>query len=87
MYVLDLVDFAKLLRSGEVEHYYRDNIILEQGQMNRYVRLVMHGNADVYRDGELTYSLEEGNFISDNGLHIGIRLMGAVCGVKWESCR
>ena len=49
--------------------------------MNRYIRLVVDGELTVLRDGQATYSLEEGNFVSEVGLHAGLMLHGKV-----ESC-
>ena len=49
--------------------------------MNRYIRLVVDGELTVLRDGLPTYSLEEGNFVSEAGLHAGLLLPGKV-----ESC-
>jgi len=49
--------------------------------MNRYIRLVVDGELQVLRDGYPTYSLEEGNFVSEAGLHAGLMLHGKV-----ESC-
>jgi CRP-like cAMP-binding protein len=49
--------------------------------MNRYIRLVVDGELSVLRDGQATYSLEEGNFVSETGLHAGLMLPGKV-----ESC-
>ncbi len=52
-----------------------------QGQANPYVRLVIEGEMDCYRDGIKTYSLEKGNFVSEAGLHAGLLLDGTI-----ESC-
>ena len=49
--------------------------------MNRYIRLVVDGELQVLRDGVCTYSLEQGNFVSESGLHAGLMLHGKV-----ESC-
>jgi len=76
--VMDLVDFNKLLRIGKMESFGGGDVVVHQGQMNSTIRLVLSGNLDVERDGMYTYSLEEGNFISESGLHIGLKLTGAV---------
>jgi len=49
--------------------------------MNRNVRMVINGEISVIRDGTLTYILEEGNFVSEAGIHAGLLLEGKV-----ESC-
>ena len=46
--------------------------------MNRYIRLIIDGEIEILRDGVLTYSLDEGNFISESGLHAGLLLPGSV---------
>lgn len=76
--VMDLVDFNKLLRIGRMESFGGGDVLVHQGQMNSAVRLVLSGDLDVERDRQYTYSLEEGNFISESGLHIGLKLTGAV---------
>lgn len=52
-----------------------------KGTMNPYVRLVIRGDLVVTRDGVQTYRLEEGNFLSESGMHTGLLLPG-----KIESC-
>lgn len=52
-----------------------------QGNLNRYIRMVVDGELKAIRDGVKTYSLEEGNFVSECGLHAGLLLYGKV-----ESC-
>lgn len=49
--------------------------------MSRYIRLVVDGELAVMRDGIKTYNIEEGNFVSETGLHAGLMLYGKV-----ESC-
>mmetsp|Transcript_34295 Transcript_34295/g.50422 ORF Transcript_34295/g.50422 Transcript_34295/m.50422 type:complete len:437 (-) Transcript_34295:294-1604(-) len=77
-HVIDIVDFAKLVKIGEIETFHEGDEVLNQGKSNRYLRLVLDGKLDVFRDGQRTYSLEEGNFISEVGLHAGIELTGPV---------
>lgn len=59
--------------------------------MNPYVRLVIDGNLVARRDGQPTYNLEEGNFVSECGLHAGLLLPGRIescCTIKAkENCR
>jgi CRP-like cAMP-binding protein len=76
--VMDLTDFSKLFRLGTIESFGDGEVVLTQGQMNPDIRLVIFGELDVFRDGVYTYSLGEGNFMSEAGLHIGMRLKGEV---------
>lgn len=80
-YVLDIVDYGRLVRGATEEVYEEGDLIVGQGQMNRYVRMVVEGEVDAVRDGTRTYILEEGNFVSEAGLHAGLLLEGQV-----ESC-
>lgn len=77
-YVMDRVDFARLVRLGTVEHFSKSQVVVGQGLDNRYVRLVVRGELHVERDGQTTYQLHEGNFISESGLHAGLLLRGNV---------
>lgn len=77
-YILDPVDFAMLIAAGKQETYQSGDLILGQGSMNRFVRLVLEGECEVLRDGKCTYNLEEGNFASECGLHAGLMLHGDV---------
>jgi hypothetical protein len=52
--------------------------IIRQGEEGGNVRLVIHGDLDVLRDGQITYKLHEGNFASETGLHAGLYLRGTV---------
>ena len=52
-----------------------------QGSANPHIRVVLEGELEVRRDGTLTYILEEGNFVSEAGLHAGLMLTGTI-----ESC-
>lgn len=76
--LMDLVDFTKLLKIGEIETFDDCELVIDQGEDNRSIRLVLSGQLDVFRDGTYTYTLEEGNFMSEAGLHIGMRLTGSV---------
>jgi CRP-like cAMP-binding protein len=80
-YVLDPVDFYKLVHLGRRETFKPGDLVVAQGNMNRFIRLVVDGELKVLRDGYSTYSLEEGNFVSEAGLHAGLLLPGGV-----ESC-
>ena len=75
---VDPVDFYKLVQLAQEEFYYPGDVILTQGELNPDIHLVVKGNLDVYRDGIKTYPLEEGNFISESGLHAGLMLTGVV---------
>ena len=80
-HVFDPPDFARLVRIGRVEVLNKGDTLVRQGELNQYIRLVLDGEFHVYRDGKLTYKIEEGNFISEVGLHAGLLLPGKV-----ESC-
>jgi len=77
-YVMDTVDFAKLVRLGTIESFKKGEVLVAQGQDNRFVRLVVQGKLNVERDGLITYQLHQGNFISESGLHAGLLLRGNV---------
>jgi len=76
--VIDIVDFAKLLKIGRYESFSPGSEVVTQGKPNRCVRLVMRGELNVYHDGKPTYILQPGNFISESGLHLGLRIIGSV---------
>jgi CRP-like cAMP-binding protein len=80
-YVMEKTDFARMVRLGTLETYKKGDVVVWQGQDNRYVRLVLNGDLQVDRDGQVTYTLHEGQFISESGLHAGLGLRGSV-----ESC-
>lgn len=80
-FVLDPVDFSKLVRSAREEHFRKGDLVVSQGSLHRYIRLVVQGELEAIRDGIPTYTLEEGNFVSEAGLHAGLMLHGRV-----ESC-
>uniref|UniRef100_A0A7S4R060 Cyclic nucleotide-binding domain-containing protein n=2 Tax=Ditylum brightwellii TaxID=49249 RepID=A0A7S4R060_9STRA len=80
-FVMGVVDFAKLVRLAEVETFEPGDMIVGQGFMNRYIRVIVEGDAECFRDGVKTYTLERGNFVSEGGLHAGLMLPGAL-----ESC-
>lgn len=77
-YVMDKVDFARLARLGTVERFRKGEVVVAQGEDNRHVRLVLKGKLNVERDHVITYFLDEGNFISESGLHAGLLLRGKV---------
>jgi Popeye protein conserved region len=78
---MDPVDYFRLMRIAEIKEFKKGDLMLSQGECVHYVRMVIDGHFRVFRDGKLTYLLEEGNFISEVGLHAGILLPGKV-----ESC-
>ena len=80
-YVMDHVDFSKLVRAGTIKEHKKGDLILTQGEMNPFVRLVLNGEVCALFDGKITYCMEEGNFIAESGLHVGLLLPGSV-----ESC-
>ena len=75
------VDYFRLMRIANIKEYKKGELVLAQGEYVHKVRMVVDGHFRVYRDGKLTYLLEEGNFISEVGLHAGLLLPG-----KIESC-
>mmetsp|Transcript_2239 Transcript_2239/g.4125 ORF Transcript_2239/g.4125 Transcript_2239/m.4125 type:complete len:576 (+) Transcript_2239:228-1955(+) len=76
--VMDKTDFARLLRLGTKEIFHKGDVVVQQDADNRYVRLVLRGDLNVERDGQITYMLHEGQFISESGLHAGLGLRGSV---------
>lgn len=85
---MEKTDFARLVRLGTLETYRKGEILVAQGYDNRYVRLIVSGDLEVDRDGQTTYWMREGQFISEMGLHAGLGLRGTVtscCSVKAAS--
>lgn len=80
-YAMEKTDFARLVRLGTIETFQKGDVVIRQGHDNRNVRLVLRGDLQVDRDGQITYLLHEGQFISETGLHAGLGLRGSV-----ESC-
>eukprot|EP00588_Corethron_pennatum_P006780 CAMPEP_0194283126 /NCGR_PEP_ID=MMETSP0169-20130528/24706_1 /TAXON_ID=218684 /ORGANISM="Corethron pennatum, Strain L29A3" /LENGTH=468 /DNA_ID=CAMNT_0039028663 /DNA_START=266 /DNA_END=1672 /DNA_ORIENTATION=- len=76
--VVDIVDFAKLLKMGRYERFGPGQEVVTQGTPNRYIRLVVEGELDVYHDGRRTYTLQPGNFMCETGLHAGLKITGPV---------
>jgi CRP-like cAMP-binding protein len=87
-YVMEKADFARLVQLGTKEKFNKGDTIVHQDHDNRYVRLVVSGDLIVDRDGQTTYLVHEGQFISEMGLHAGLGLRGTVtscCSVKAAS--
>lgn len=87
-YLMDPVDFGRLVRAGVVETYKKGDIMIEQDTPNSRVRFVLAGGMEVMHNGKITYTLEEGNFVSESGLHAGLMLPGSVdccCRIEAES--
>ena len=87
-YLMDPTDFGQLVRLGVMETYHKGDSVVRQDQPNDQVRVVLSGGLRVMRDGGLTYTLTEGNFISESGLHAGLMLSGSVdscCAIEAES--
>jgi len=76
--VMEKNDFARLVRLGTKETYQKGDVVVRQDNDNRYVRLVVAGDLVVDRDGQTTYWLHEGQFMSEMGLHAGLGLRGTV---------
>ena len=81
LYIVDPVDYYKLMSIGVEEEFEEGDLIIQQGRANPFIRVVMEGELEVRRDGVLTYIVEEGNFLSEAGLHAGLMLGGTI-----ESC-
>lgn len=81
LYVVEPVEFAKLVQAGTLVTYAPGDLVVQQGDMNRFVHMIVEGELEIMCDGQVTYRLEEGSFASESGLHAGIYLRGAV-----ESC-
>jgi len=85
---MEKTDFARLVRLGTLETYHEGDVVVTQGHENRYVRLVVSGDLEVDRDGQTTYWMRGGQFVSEMGLHAGLGLRGTVtscCSVKAAS--
>ncbi len=82
---MEKTDFARLVQLATLETYEEGETVVAQGCENRYVRLVVAGDLAVDRDGQTTYWLREGQFVSEMGMHAGLGLRGTVtscCTVK-----
>jgi CRP-like cAMP-binding protein len=75
---MDIADFAKLIEIAQEENFETDDLVCLQGQKNPYVRLVIEGKFNAMRDHIKTYSLTEGNFVTESGLHAGLLLDGTI---------
>lgn len=53
-YLMDSVDFARLVSISKVETFHQGDVLVKQGERNPYVRLVVDGEFRVLRDGKLT---------------------------------
>jgi CRP-like cAMP-binding protein len=81
LFLMDPVDYYKLIRLGKVETVPRGSVMATQGQRSPHVRLLLSGECKVLRDGKLNYLLEEANFVAESGIHAGLLIPGSV-----ESC-
>ena len=78
-------DFARVVQLATLESFEPGETVVAQECENRYVRLVVAGDLAVDRDGQTTYWLREGQFVSETGMHAGLGLRGRVtscCTVK-----
>lgn len=73
-----MVDFAKLVQAGEIIEFQSGDKIVEQGEGHPYVYLLVDGRVDCFRDGICTYHVTRGDFVSENGIHAGLDLVGLV---------
>jgi hypothetical protein len=53
-YLMDPVDFSKLVRLGTIQEYSEGDIIVDQDESCRYVRMMLDGTCNVLRDGQIT---------------------------------
>lgn len=81
LYIVDPVDYYNLFSIGTEEEFEEGDLVIQQGSANPFIRVVVDGELEVRRDGVLTYIVEEGNFLSEAGLHAGLMLGGTI-----ESC-
>jgi len=81
LFIMDPVDYFKFIRIGTIKTVRKGDVLVEQGEKNRYVRILLEGELKVLRNGKLNYVLEEANFVSEAGLHAGLLIPGNV-----ESC-
>ena len=49
-----------------METFQEEEVVLQQGQLNEYLRFVIDGELSVIRDGHLVEIFKEGNFISEH---------------------
>lgn len=76
--LVELADFAKLVKIGTVVTYDPGDVITKQGEFSDHISIIMEGVAGVSRDGYETYSLRGGNFISEGGFHAGLQITGSL---------
>jgi len=79
MTLMEKTDFRKLISIARVESFDADDdVIVRQGETNHYVRMIVEGDVDVFRDGVKTYALTDGNFITEAGMHAGLEIVHGV---------
>jgi len=67
------VDFLKLVRGGELKIYNKGDHVTTQGTKSFWVQVLIEGSAAAKVDGKKVYVVTPGNFISELGIHSGIR--------------
>lgn len=83
--LMEKTDFVKLLKIATVEEHDADKVIVHQGEMNPFMRIIVEGDVDVFRDGVKTYVLTDGNFITEAGMHAGLEIVHGIsscCTIK-----
>jgi CRP-like cAMP-binding protein len=75
---LNTVDYMRLVRAGEFVEIKDGHYLTREQTHNSYVYLIAHGSAKVYVDGKCVYELNEGQFIGEMGLHVGLRISDAL---------
>lgn len=80
-YMMDPVDYYKLMSIATIREYKSGDIIIQQHDQNAYIRYVLQGQLKVLRNNKLVYLLNESNFLSEYGIHTGLLLPETI-----ESC-
>jgi len=70
---MSLVDFRKLCLAGELTKMKKGDFLTEQGTLCHHVRVIISGNAVFSVDKQEGSAAGPGNFVSELGLHAGIR--------------
>lgn len=70
---MSLVDFRTLCLAGELTKMKKGDFLTEQGKLCHHVRVIISGNAVFTIDKQEGSVAGAGNFVSELGLHAGIR--------------
>lgn len=86
--LMEKSDFAKLVKLGSLEVLNGEDTMVHQGENNKYIRIIIDGDVDVFRDGVKTYTMTDGNFITEAGMHAGLDIEAGItscCTIKPSS--